>query len=226
MDAHGKSLHDDLARELGGEGELSEESAQCLADTMLDSDAFRDATAEFRPGQSTSARRTYIPRGGPFSFSYEMGGGTLDEQATSILESLLQEYRSQGYGGDFHIEKTGSLFHVVPGERRSRDGRDEAFQPILSTVLQIQATRAEQSALDALQELVDTLGRTAQARVGLMTFPANLLAQSRVTANAGTRTAREELVRILAATGRRLSWKLFFDPNEPEGWYLNIYVAG
>jgi len=39
-------LGDDLARELGGGTELSEESAQCLADTMLDSDAFRDATAE------------------------------------------------------------------------------------------------------------------------------------------------------------------------------------
>lgn len=39
-------LGDDLARELGGEGELSEEAARCLADTMLESDAFRDATAE------------------------------------------------------------------------------------------------------------------------------------------------------------------------------------
>ena len=39
-------LGEDLARELGGEGELSEEAARCLADTMLESDAFRDATAE------------------------------------------------------------------------------------------------------------------------------------------------------------------------------------
>lgn len=191
----------------------------------LHASQIRDATAEFRR-RRPSAPRTYIPRGGPFSFTYEMGGWTLDEQAASILESLVQEYRSQGYGGDFHIEKTGSLFHVVPSERRSRDGRDEAFQPILSTVLQIQGTRAEQSALEALRELVDTIGRTVQARIGLATVPTNLLVQSRVTANAGTRTAREELVRILATTGRRLSWQLFFDPNEPEGWYLNISIAG
>ena len=39
-------LGDDLARELGGDGELSEDAARCLADTMLESDAFRDATAE------------------------------------------------------------------------------------------------------------------------------------------------------------------------------------
>jgi hypothetical protein len=35
-----------LARELGAEGTISAESARCLADTMLASDAFRDATAE------------------------------------------------------------------------------------------------------------------------------------------------------------------------------------
>jgi hypothetical protein len=36
----------DLARELGAEGTISAESARCLADTLLASDAFRDATAE------------------------------------------------------------------------------------------------------------------------------------------------------------------------------------
>ena len=36
----------DLAAELGSEGEISAEAAQCLAETMLASDAFRDATAE------------------------------------------------------------------------------------------------------------------------------------------------------------------------------------
>ncbi len=48
-------LGDDLARELGGEGELSEDAARCLADTMLESDAFRDATAE-----------SFVSEGDPF----------------------------------------------------------------------------------------------------------------------------------------------------------------
>jgi len=36
----------DLAEELGAGGEVSAESARCLADVMLANDAFRDATAE------------------------------------------------------------------------------------------------------------------------------------------------------------------------------------
>jgi len=64
------------------------------------------------------------------------------------------------------------------------------------------------------------------ARVGLATIPDNLVSQTTVTTAAGTGTAREELVRILDATGRRLSWRLsrrlLFDPDEPEGYCLNI----
>ncbi len=190
----------------------------------LHSSQIRDATAEFRPGAPPTARRTFIPRGGPFSFSYETPSGTPDEQATSILENLVQQYQAKGYGS-FQIEKAGRVFHVVPTERRSRDGRDEAYQPILSATLQVDAAQSEQSALAAVEDLVATLGRTARARVVLMTIPSNLLNQTTATAEAGTRTVREELVRILAATGRQLSWLLYFDPNEPAGWYLNITVV-
>ncbi len=39
-------LSADLAQEIGGEGQIDAAAARCLADTMLESDAFRDATAE------------------------------------------------------------------------------------------------------------------------------------------------------------------------------------
>lgn len=180
----------------------------------------RDASEDFR-----GASRTFIPRGGPFSFSYELPQGTPEEQAARILDSLVEQYRGTGYPGNFRIERTGSVFHVVPTEHRSRAGQDEPFQPILSTPLQFQPTGTEQSALEALQHLVDALGRANNIRVGLATIPTNVLHQTKVTTDFGTRTAREELVRILAATGRQLSWRLMFDPNEPQTWFLNISIV-
>lgn len=190
----------------------------------LDPSQLRDATDEVRRGQPNK-RRIVVPRGGPLSFSYQMPEGTRDEQVTSILGSLLERYRANGYPGDFQVERTGTVFHVVPTGRLSREGRNEAFQSILSTTLEIEPTGTEpQSAIEALRNLVDSLGRTTDVPVVLGTIPTNLLRQSTVASNPGTRSAREELVRILASTGQGVSWQLFFG-NEPEVWALNIYLV-
>jgi hypothetical protein len=187
----------------------------------LHASQLRDATSEVRRG-APNERRIVVPRGGTLSFSYQLPQGTPEAQAFSLLEGLLQQHRAKGYGGNFRIDKTDRVFHVVPTQRRSRSGKDETFQALLDTPVQIEST--EQSAMDVVRRLVVALRGSTDIPVVLGSVPENLLAHTTVKPDSEMKPAREELVSVLASTGQALSWQLLFG-NEPEIWVLNIYSA-
>lgn len=180
----------------------------------------RDATDEyFHPTKPTV--RDIVPRGGRFVFEYSWRPGGRESQWTAMLAAMLRQYRATGYGGDFRLDTTGAMFHVIPTTRRADGGVDEAYEAILSTVLDFGPSPDAQSARSALQTLVGNLTRVTGTRVLVGTVPEGLLRQTAVPTIGGRRSARSELIRILKCADERLSWRLLYDPADRE-FCLNI----
>jgi hypothetical protein len=74
-----------------------------------------------------------------------------------------------------------------------------------------------------LNEITATLRRTAGLSVDLGTIPTNALARATISVHATDEPARAVLARTLAATGARLSWALYYGPDTPSYYVLNIH---
>ena len=141
-----------------------------------------------------------------------------------LLNAMLQRYSATGYAGQFQLHQRGDMFHVVPISRRSENGQDVSYDAILSTELSFAPTE-EKSALEALQGLTEDLQRFTGVTVLVGTVPTNLLNQTKFVESGGFGSARSQLIRILASTGQRLSWRLLYGPNDPVRFVLNVHMV-
>lgn len=167
---------------------------------------------------------SFVPRGGPFSFEYVLPARPSDKAMKPVLAAMLHKYSATGYAGKFELSQTGTMLHVIPISRRAEDGQEVPYEAILSTQLSFAATGVEKSAFDALSGLTQDLQRATGVSVLLGTVPTNLLTTTKVVDWTGSASARTELVRILMLTGQPLSWLLFYDPNAPGMFVLNIHL--
>lgn len=179
-----------------------------------------DVTATVARRQLPKGIRVLVPRGGPFEFGYPGSSGSYAHMP-DILERLVTEYKSSGYAGGFKLLRTGETFHVVPTTRRNRNGNDAAYSAILNTKISISR---QGPALDVLQEIATTLADRTGVAVFLGTVPMGRSLRVNVTISADNEPARSVLVRTLVASGARLSWELYYDPQSSRPQYvLNIH---
>lgn len=168
-------------------------------------------------GNMRSKQRILIPKGLPFTFTYNAPTeeeGTLDSRTTIL--SLLATYGTTGNPGQFDLISTGDIHHVVPQAIRARDGGLQQQPSILDVLVTMAAQErtAEEAITFALRQVADQTG----IPVLLGTVPHNLLLQTKVETAVFEQSARQVLLKILSATGQRISWQLFFDPG------LSVYV--
>lgn len=164
--------------------------------------------------------RTLVPRGGPFTFVAPAEIDPVAPQEPEVLRALLEQYAASGYPGTFVLERTGSIFHIVPTGTRDADGASVPYASILDS--RIVAIPGQRTALDAIEMVLGQLN----GQVVLGSNFTELLRQTDVSQNAANDTARNLLVQILRATGRPLSWQMFCDPGGTHMCALNIQMVG
>ena len=189
----------------------------------LNGSQLADVTDAVTKTPTAEGRRILVPRGGAFAFTSTFESGEPLSRMRSVLEQLVTEYRTTGYG-DFKVAQGGDVFHIVPRTFRNQHGDDESFAPILNTKITLE--RADRRpALEVLEETTAAVTRASSVPVMLGTVPLTLFANSVVTIRANNEPARSVLLRILAATETRLSWALYYSPDQPPSYFLNIHVV-
>lgn len=153
-----------------------------------------------------------IPKGGLFTFDVPALAATTPAQMAAAMAQVVRAFEQSGSGrGAFRVANDTTAVHVVP-----RPGS------ILDTPVTItHATRRLDLVVTAALAEVE---RATGQKVVVATFPINFFFQHRVQIEAQQEPARDVLVRALAASGRLLSWRLFFSATMRQ-YYLNIHFV-
>jgi len=153
-----------------------------------------------------------IPKGGLFTFDAPDPAATTPAQMAAAMAQVVRAFEQSGSGrGAFRVTNDTTAVHVAP-----RPGS------ILDTPVTI--THATRRLDDVVTVALAEVERATGQKVVLATFPINFFFQHRVEIEAKQEPAREVLVRALAASGRALSWRLFFDAMGRH-YYLGIHFV-
>jgi hypothetical protein len=181
----------------------------------------QDVTSNVRryPG-----RGVLIPRGGRLEFTFEARTGVpVQAEQRRVLAELLSQNERHGYPGGFRLEFDGAVAHVVPTRAADEGGRPRAYRSVLDQVISL--PEANQSALDALGEIITVLNGSGTPRVQIGTVPTNRLANAKVKSGADRESARVVLLRVLHAASPNLSWQIFCDPGAVYPCALNVHAV-
>src|SRR4029453_9413009 len=130
----------------------------------------------------------------------------------AVMAEVVRAFEQSENGrGAFNVTKYAPTVHVVP-----RDGS------ILDTPVTM--TRATRPLADVVTMTLAEVERTTGQKIGIAMLPINFSKQRWVDIEAQQEPAREVLVRALAASGRTLSWRLFFDAMMRQR-YLGIHFV-
>lgn len=111
---------------------------------------------------------------------------------------------------------------MTPISVQAEDGRSVPQSSILSTRVSL-AAHTDQTAMSVVTALVNSLTQATKRKVVVGMVPLNLLAQTRVENAVSGESARSVLERIVRATGRRVSWRLYYDPGL-QMYALNLHL--
>jgi hypothetical protein len=156
--------------------------------------------------------RPRVPKGGAFTFSLPR---ELPERAPELMrppvEQVLRMFERSGSGpGAFQLVSGEAALHIVP-----RSGS------VLNVPVTITPRTRPISEVVALT--MQQVGRATGEKIGIATFPNNLFKRP-VTISANNEPAGVVLSRTLAASGRELSWRLYYDVGMGQ-YYRGIHFV-
>jgi len=155
---------------------------------------------------------------------------TLDAQTLSpanrvndpalLTQSVLDMQAASGVGGAFRQVQTGAFTHVFPSQIRDIHGNWVEQGSLLDVPITLPEQKTD--GLQALQAIVQAITDATHMEVIVGATPWNLLAQHQCDLAATNEPARTVLMRVLAGTNRKLSWRLLYDPGF-QSYALNIH---
>lgn len=160
-------------------------------------------------GQSGEAP-TWMPRGGPFEFSYDGIVTLVHQRVPGVVSTLLHRYNGTNYPGRFALTITGTVFHVLPARPADKHAAMRPGESLLDTPIEFEST--VRTMADALEAFKDALTEVTGENV-LLPLPPSLVEPRRLVIGANSEPARDVLLRILAASRYRLSWRLLYDAS-------------
>lgn len=153
-----------------------------------------------------------IPKGGLFTFDAPDVAATTPAQMAAAMAQVVRAFEQSGSGrGAFRVTNDITAVHVVP-----RPGS------ILDTPVTI--AHATRRLDDVVTVTLAEVERATGQKIALARFPNNFFFQHRVEIDAQQEPARDVLVRALAASGRALSWRVFFDATMRQ-YYLGLHFV-
>ena len=172
-------------------------------------------------------KRVLIPRGGPFMFRYVSPSDSSNptEFVSILLPSLVATYHSYnnvGYPGRYAVLQRGDVFHIVPTGFRDKGGQDIIRGSVLESSISIPG--ATRTADEMIRKVLRLVTHTTGITVELGIAPVNLLRGTTVNEGATREVARDVLLRTLSATGRTLSWQLFYGPDT-KTYAFNVHIV-
>ena len=173
-------------------------------------------------GPARSNKRVLVPKGVPFTFIYDLPPDGQAPDAAQLINTLLTTYSGTGNPGGFGLVTTGDVLHVVPQAIRNSKGEVIQQKSVLDVPISLTFTNG--TADQAIGLLLRSLSQTIRIPVLYGSGPVNLLAQTRLDLASSSKPARTVLSTILRASGKPLSWQLFFDPGL-RLYVFNVHVA-
>lgn len=182
----------------------------------------KDVTDEIRRGPPASSQtlRTLVPRGGTISVEYSLGTDGKPTDPAGLIQSVVDAARDLGLR--FRLERSGEFFHVIPEERRDRQGRFVLEEALLDS--HISLPPKPRTVQDLLDQVAEAVKRASHADVDLGLTPINALLQRRSARGAAGERARDVVRAVLAETGLHLSWSLLC-MGDPAECALNVHFV-
>jgi hypothetical protein len=153
-----------------------------------------------------------IPIGGRFAFSMDTDLSSLTGgQLRRTVEQLLRTFEGSNSGpGQFQLMSRGLMLHVVPKS---------------GSVLDVPVTigLGTRRIVDVITTTLNQVSVASGHKSEIATGPIGLL-NGRIQFEAQKEPAYAVLDRALLASGRRLSWQLFYDVTFGQ-YYLNVHVV-
>lgn len=127
------------------------------------------------------------------------------------MEQVLETFARSGSGpGAFQLTSDDTGMHVIP---RSGSVLD----------VPVTMTRESRRIIDVVTATTSQVAQVTGQTIGVATFPINLLKRP-ITLEAQQEAAHLVLDRALQASGRKLSWRLFYDVGMGQ-YYLGIHFV-
>jgi hypothetical protein len=191
-------------------------TAQCKCVITYEDPKYRadnvvDATERLSRSPAKTSR-VYIPQGSPFLLAVASTAAVRDaHDLTPAVNALLAAYHGTGPDIRFRLDASDAVLHVVP-----------AAGSVLNASVSMVENQA--SAEDMIAALLRTLSSSTNEQIAMGLAPMTHLKQSAVRISANGETGQSVLTRILAATGRKVSWRLFYDYTLKK-YFLNLHFA-
>lgn len=168
--------------------------------------------------------RVWVPRLRSFAFSYR---DTKDPRPNAMLSAMLRDYNLSGIGAEFRSIVSGPIaservFHVVPTMSANERGIPTPRQSRLDVPVTLDGS--ERTGLELIEAVLGQVSAATGLRVAPGTVPINLLVQTKLRLSAENDPARDVLLRALAATGKRVSWRLLCGPDT-KTCYFNVHFV-
>jgi len=180
---------------------------------LIDAKGLQD-TSSYPNGQHR------VPSGG--SFSAELGatpaGGLPDEKKT--LQELIDSYNRSSNPGRFELreDRTEQVSDVVGTAAHDNRGRISQQPVLLDSPITIEAQ--ERTFSDTVDLVCQKIAEKGHLTI---TFGVHPLGLDRVHVTVGGKelAGRSFLLRAMEATGRKLCWRVLFDPDSGS-YFLNV----
>ena len=172
------------------------------------------------PDPSHPEGRTRVPSGGAFNVDFVIGPSALPEEEKA-LSVIIDSYNRSKNPGQFELRKIAEQNFDVVGisahDRQGRLSRQEVFLDLPITIPILQ-----RSASDTIALICEKIAERSHISVNLGIYPRRLLDFPKVTVGGTASPARTLLTSALASTGRKLYWRLLFDPDS-KTYFLNLH---
>jgi hypothetical protein len=159
-----------------------------------------------RPG----ALRAHVPKGRPLTVTLprKMDPAVTGDMAAA-LHAVLQAFEQTGSPGAFRAVSTPFGFHILPADHALFDVR-------------ITLPSRTRSVAEALPEVLAGVAVASGNRILVGRVPVNLLMRTTTDGGASDERFGDVLARLLASTGRPMSWRLLYDFGM-KAYYLNVH---
>jgi hypothetical protein len=172
-----------------------------------------------QPASETSSGRR-VPDGGAFAADFPAGSAPdspPDEQ--KALQLVVDAYNQSSNPGRFEIRQYGERFIVVGISARDMGGKISPSRPLLDSKITLRAEeRTVIDTFDLICKKISDLG-TVKVSSGIIPFG---LDRSRITVGGTEADARSYVEDLIKATGRKMCWRLLFDP-ESKSYIINFH---
>jgi len=164
--------------------------------------------------------RTRVPSGGAFNVDLAIGLNALPDEE-KILSVIIDSYNRSKNPGQFELRRIAQQnFDIVGVSTLDKQGRLSRQEVLLD--LPITVPVLQRSASDTIALICERIAERSHINVNLGIYPRRLLDFPKVTVGGTASPARTLLASTLASTGRKIYWRMLFDPDS-KTYFLNLH---